>query len=66
MKSIVEKLQNTIKTEVNEGSRLELEIKELDSLFEVLDKFSISKKEGYVLPHVDTIGKKLYKSLNSI
>jgi|694.fasta_scaffold01408_29 hypothetical protein len=64
MESIVKKLQKTLEIESLENSK-QRDFKELEQLIEKLDNLNLSKRSDYNLPQIDTIGKRLYNSLNN-
>lgn len=64
MESIVKKLQKTLEIESLENSK-QRDFKELEQLIEKLDNLNLSKRSDYNFPQIDTIGKRLYNSLNN-
>ena len=63
MKTIADKLKETVKVEQNKNSNIK-NLKEFDQLIAQIDKLGYSKKAVYSLPLVDTIGKTTYTTLN--
>ena len=63
MKSITDKLKETLKLEEKKNSN-DKNFREFDSLIKEMDKLGYSKKPDYSLPLVDTIGKTTYSTLN--
>jgi hypothetical protein len=63
MKSIVEKLIDTVKLEEKRNSN-DKSFKEFEQLISQMDKLGFSQKQDYTIPLVDTIGKTTYSSLN--
>jgi hypothetical protein len=63
MKSIVEKLIDTVKTEEKKNSK-DKSFKEFEQLISQMDKLGFTQKQDYTIPLVDTIGKTTYSTLN--
>ena len=63
MKSIVNKLKETIKLEEKKNAN-DKNFKEIEQLILEMDKWGYSKKPDYSFPLVDTIGKTTYPTLN--
>jgi len=63
MKSLAEKLQETVKVEELKNSK-DTNFKELQQILDEMEKLGLDKKPDYTLPMVDTIGRAYYMSLN--
>jgi hypothetical protein len=63
MKSIADKLKETIKIEEKKNSS-DKNFKEFEQLLAKMDKLGYSQKPDYSFPLVDTIGKTTYSTLN--
>ena len=63
MKSIADKLIDTVKSEENKNASDE-KFKALEQLLADIDKLGLSQKADYSFPLVDTIGKTTYSILN--
>lgn len=64
MESLTKQVEKTLELEITKKSK-EKDFRDLEQLLEKLDKLGLSNKPNYNLPQVDTIGKRLYNSLNS-
>lgn len=63
MKSIVDRVNDTIKKEESKHSRNK-NLHDFDKLLEQIDKLGSYKKPEYSLPLVDTIGKTYSSAIN--
>lgn len=63
MKSIADKLKETIKAEEEKNST-DKNFKEFEQLLDQISEFGYTKKPDYSFPLVDTIGKTTYSTLN--
>jgi hypothetical protein len=63
MKSIADKLQDTVKLEVKKNAN-DKNFKEFEQLISKMDKLGYTQKPDYSFPLVDTIGKSTYLILN--
>lgn len=63
MKTLVDKLKETVKVEQNKISNIK-NLKEFDQLIAQMDKLGYTQKAVYSFPLVDTIGKTTYTTLN--
>lgn len=63
MKSIADKLQDTIKSGLEKNAN-DKSFKEFEYLVSQMDKLGYSQKPYYSFPLVDTIGKTTYSTLN--
>ena len=63
MKSIADKIKQTIKLEEKKNST-DKKFSDLNQLLEQIDKLGYSQKPNYSFPPVDTIGKTTYSTLN--
>ena len=63
MKSISDKLQETIKAEEVKNSK-DKSLQEFEQLLEQMEKLGSIKKPEYSLPLVDTLGKTYYSAIN--
>lgn len=63
MKSIADKLKETVKLEEKKNSH-DKNFREFDLLLKEMNKLGYSQKPDYSLPLVDTIGKTTYSTLN--
>lgn len=63
MKSIVEKVQETIKVEEEKNSK-DKKFQEFEQLLEQLEKLGSINKPEYSFPLVDTIGKTYFSTIN--
>jgi len=64
MKSITDKLQETVEVEELKNSK-DTNFKEFQELLDEIQKLGLDKKQNYSLPLVDTIGRAYYNSLNN-
>jgi hypothetical protein len=63
MKSIADKLQDTVKLEEKKNAS-DKNFKEFEQLISQMDKLGYTQKPDYSFPLVDTIGKTTYSTLN--
>ena len=63
MKSIADKIKQTIKLEEKKNSN-DKKFSEFNQLLAQMDKLGYSEKPNYSFPLVDTIGKTTYSTLN--
>jgi cell fate (sporulation/competence/biofilm development) regulator YlbF (YheA/YmcA/DUF963 family) len=63
MKSIADKLKETVKAEEKNNSA-DKNFREFEQLLAKMDKLGYSQKPDYSLPLVDTIGRTAYSTLN--
>lgn len=63
MKSTVDKLEETLKTEGEKNSK-DQKFKEFEQLIEQIENLGYSQRPNYSFPLVDTIGKTTYSALN--
>jgi hypothetical protein len=63
MKSIVDKLKETVKLEEKKNAN-EMNFKAFEQFISQMDKLGYSQKPDYTFPLVDTIGKTTYLILN--
>jgi hypothetical protein len=63
MKSIADKLKDTIKLEEKKNAN-DKHFQEFEQLISQMDKLGVSKKPDYPFPLVDTIGKTIFSTLN--
>ncbi len=63
MKSIVDKLKETVKLEEEKNAN-DMNFKAFEQFISQMDKLGYSQKPDYTFPLVDTIGKTTYLILN--
>jgi len=63
MKSIADKIKQTIKLEEKKNSN-DIKYMELNEIIQQMDSLGYTQKPNYSFPLVDTIGKTTYSTLN--